>query len=82
MKTPLRFLCLCNHLKRFGWLEELVSAHCYDEIVRKKTGQVSEVVFEIIFPSIKKALEEGDGDIRREILINWLKSYLYCFSLL
>lgn len=55
-------------------LETMVSAHAYDEIVEKVKGKAdeSDSVFDIIWPPIKKALEEGDGRIREEILINWL----------
>lgn len=53
-------------------LEEMISVNAYNEIVRKIKGNVGEDVFEIIFPSIKKALEEGIVDDRYAILIDWL----------
>ena len=53
-------------------LEEMVSKHAYEEIVSKVKEQVGEESFDYIFPAVKKALEEGDGNIREEILINWL----------
>ena len=53
-------------------LEKMVSAHAYDEIVSKVKVQVGEESFDYIFPAIKKALEEGDGAVRGEILENWL----------
>lgn len=53
-------------------LKEMISAHAYDEIVGKIKKQVGQDVFDIIWPSIKKALEEGDGDVRYKILISWL----------
>lgn len=53
-------------------LEEMVSKNCYDEIVAKVKENVGESAFEYVFPAIKKALEEGDGKVREEILINWL----------
>lgn len=53
-------------------LKEMISAHAYDEIVGKIKKQVGQDVFNIIWPSIKKALEEGDGDVRYKILISWL----------
>jgi hypothetical protein len=53
-------------------LESMVSQHCYDEIVEKLKEQVGEEVFPYIFPGIKKALEEGSGKVREQILIYWL----------
>lgn len=53
-------------------LETMISAHAYDEIVAKVKEQISEESFDYIFPGIKKALEEGSGAVREEILINWL----------
>ena len=48
-------------------LENLVSSHCYDEIV-EKTKKLFGEAFDYIFPAIKKALERGNGNVRREIL--------------
>lgn len=53
-------------------LEKMVSAHAYDEIVAKVKEQIGKESFDYIFPAIKKALEEGDGAVRGEILSNWL----------
>ena len=53
-------------------LEEMVSARCYDEIAEKVKHFVGEESFEIVFPAIKKALEEGSAAAREEILIGWL----------
>lgn len=53
-------------------LESMVSAHTYDTIVEKVKEQVGDSAFEYIFPVIKKALEEGDGNVRYCILIDWL----------
>lgn len=53
-------------------LESMVSKHAYNEIVAKVKVQVGEESFDYIFPAIKKALEEGSGAVREEILINWL----------
>ena len=53
-------------------LEEMVSKHAYDEIVAKVKEQVGEESFGYIFPGIKKALEEGSGAVRNEILSSWL----------
>lgn len=53
-------------------LEDIVSKHCYDEIVNAVKEQVGEAVFEYVFPGVKKALERGDGDVRDVILIGWL----------
>ena len=53
-------------------LESMISEHAYEEIVEKVKEQVGEAAFEYIFPAVKKALEEGSGVAREEILINWL----------
>lgn len=53
-------------------LESMISAHAYEEIVEKVKKQVGEAAFEYIFPAVKKALEEGSGKVREEILIHWL----------
>lgn len=53
-------------------LENTLSAHAYEEIVTKVKEQVGEEAFPYIFPGIKKALEEGSGAVREQILINWL----------
>ncbi|SHL72369.1 hypothetical protein SAMN04488494_0571 [Xylanibacter ruminicola] len=50
----------------------MVSARCYDEIAKQVKHYVGEESFEIIFPAIKKALEEGSAAAREEILISWL----------
>ena len=61
-----------NNIMEQQTLESMVSQHCYDEIVEKLKKQVGEEAFEYIFPGVKKALEEGSGNVREEILINWL----------
>lgn len=53
-------------------LETMISAHAYDELVAKVRKQVGEESFNYIFPGIKKALEEGSGKVREEILSDWL----------
>ena len=53
-------------------LESMISKHAYDEIVEKLKKQVGENAFGYIFPAVKKALEEGSGAVREEILISWL----------
>lgn len=53
-------------------LGTMISAHAYNEIVSKVKEQVGEESFNYIFPGIKKALEEGSGKVREEILIHWL----------
>lgn len=53
-------------------LEEMVSESCYNEIVTKLKEQVGEEAFQYIFPAIKKAIEDGSGKVREEILIYWL----------
>lgn len=53
-------------------LEEMLSERCYNELQDKVKQYVGEGAFDIIFPAIKKALEEGDGQTRYDILIEWL----------
>lgn len=53
-------------------LEEMVSDRCFNEISEKVKHYVGEESFSIIFPAVKKALEESSGGAREEILINWL----------
>ena len=53
-------------------LEQMISADAYDEIVSKVKEKVGEDSFDYIFPGIKKALEEGSGNVREKILRNWL----------
>lgn len=53
-------------------LEEMLSEHAYDELKSKLAEYVSEKSMEYIFPAVKRALEEGDGDVRKDILIGWL----------
>ena len=53
-------------------LEQMVSERAYNEIFTKVKEEIGEESFEYIFPAIKKALEEGSGRVREEILIHWL----------
>ena len=53
-------------------LKRMVSAHTYDTIVEEVKKQVGKKAFKYIFPAVKKALEEGNGEVREEILIGWL----------
>lgn len=64
--------CIVLNEPKAKTLETMISAHAYDEIVGKVKEQVGPDVFGIIWPSIKKSLEEGNGDVRWEILISWL----------
>lgn len=48
-------------------LENLVSSHCYDEIVEKTKNLFGEA-FDYVFSAIKKALERGNGNVRRAIV--------------
>ena len=48
-------------------LKDLVSAHCYEEIVEKSKALFGEA-FDYIFPSIEKALARGNGNVRDSIL--------------
>ena len=53
-------------------LKSLVSQKAYDEIVEKLKEIVGENVFTIVFPAVEKALEEGDANVRKEILLDFL----------
>lgn len=53
-------------------LENIISRHAYDELKEKVIEQVGEKASEYIFPAVKKALEEGDGVLREELLSEWL----------
>ena len=53
-------------------LENMISAHAYNEIVKKLKEQVGNEAFGYIFPAVKKALEEGSGIVREQILVSWL----------
>lgn len=53
-------------------LEEMVSDEAFKEISDKVKHYVGEEAFPIIFPAVKKALEEGSGSCREEILSAWL----------
>ena len=50
----------------------MVSRHCYDEIQGQVKHYVGEESFSIIWPAVKKALEEGSAAAREEILSAWL----------
>lgn len=54
-------------------LEEMISARAYDEIKRKLSLCTGESAAELLFPMVKQALEEGDHDVRYNILIDWLE---------
>lgn len=53
-------------------LKEMISDSAYKEIEEKVKEAVGEGPFEYIFPGVVKALEEGNGSIRQQILIEWL----------
>lgn len=53
-------------------LESMISKHAYEEIEKKVSDLFGEKTATFLFPAIKKALEEGDRDVRENILINWL----------
>lgn len=54
-------------------LEQMVSAHVYDEIKNQVIEQCGEDVAKYIFPAVCKALEDGDGRLRSHILHHWLE---------
>lgn len=53
-------------------LESMITKRGYEEIVEKVKEYVGKEAFEYIFPAVCKALEEGSGKVREEILIGWL----------
>ena len=53
-------------------LESMISNDAYEEIESKVKEKVGEDAFKYIFPAVKKAIEEGDGAVRKNILIDWL----------
>lgn len=53
-------------------LIDMVSQKCYNEIKEKVKYYVGEEAFPIVFPAFEKALEEGSGNCREEILISFL----------
>lgn len=53
-------------------LTEMLSASAYEQLENAVKEQVGELAFPYIFPGVVKALEEGDGKVREEILIDWL----------
>lgn len=50
----------------------MISDKAYKEIQEKIKEQVGEKTFEYVFPAVKKALEEGDAELRDHILCGWL----------
>ena len=53
-------------------LPQTISAHAYDEIVSKVKEYVGEEASAYILPGVIKALEDGNGRVREDILIGWL----------
>ena len=53
-------------------LSQTISAHAYEEIVSKVKENVGNSASKYILPGVVKALEEGDGYLREEILNEWL----------
>ena len=53
-------------------LESMISEHAYNELESKVAQFVGDEASEFIFPAVKKALEMGEGNIRENILIDWL----------
>lgn len=50
----------------------MISAHAYDELMKEVRETVGEDAYKYIFPAVEKALEEGDGKVRENILFGWL----------
>ena len=50
----------------------MISAHAYDEIVSKVKEFVGDEASKYLLPGVVKALEEGDGHVREDVLIGWL----------
>ena len=53
-------------------LEEMLSLRAYNEIIDQLEGFVGKKAANLLFPGVKKALEEGDGEVRESILREWL----------
>ena len=50
----------------------MISAHAYDELMKKVREEVGEDAYKYIFPAVVKALEGGDRTVREDILFGWL----------
>ena len=53
-------------------IREMIPDHAYEELVRKVREAVGEETSAYILPAFIKALEEGSGKVRDEILSSWL----------
>lgn len=53
-------------------LSQTISTHAYDEIVSKVKEYVGEEASKYILPGVIRALEEGGGHVREEVLSGWL----------
>lgn len=53
-------------------LKEMMSESAYNKLIDAVKSKVGESVFAYVFPGIVKALVEGDGKTRTDILIDWL----------
>ena len=53
-------------------LKQMISADTYNEIVEKVKEAVGKNASAYILPAVIKALEEGSGNVREEILSEWL----------
>lgn len=53
-------------------LEKLISAHALNELERKLEEMVGYDAFYFIYPAVKIALEEGNGNLRSQIIMDWL----------
>ena len=53
-------------------LKQMISVDAYNEIVEKVKEAVGKNASAYILPAVIKALEEGSGNVREEILSEWL----------
>lgn len=53
-------------------LKEMMSERSYEELQEKLKGLVGDKFFQTLFEEVAKALVEGGGAEREEILIDWL----------
>ena len=68
-------------------LIDMISDHAYEELTEKVKNMVGKDAFEYIFPAVVRALEEGSGAVRENILIHWLnvdsmRVCTYCGSIM
>jgi len=53
-------------------LSEMLSESGIEKLKAVVKEKVGDKAFDFIYPAVVKALEEGDGEVRTQILIDWL----------